>query len=107
MGFRLDCVLSDLEYRGKRSGVGRESGKPWLSLVLEDAEAQQIEVSVPQDLQSDVYALNLMKCDVLTVAVRAVAYNGEGANSYIQLRAVPEITNGVDDDTPSQSAMEY
>ena len=94
MGFVLNCNLDNMEYRGVRSGVGRDSGKPWMSLVLEDSEAQQIQVSVPGDMQQDVASLGLRKGDQLLVAVRAVAARATQQNmdnSYIQLQAIPEV----------------
>lgn len=89
MAFVLNCNLESMEYRGLRSGTGKDSGRAWMTLVLEDSDANQVEVSVPQDYQSDVYGLGLRKGDVLSVAVRAVARSD--GNSYIQLRAVPEL----------------
>lgn len=94
MGFVLNCTLDNMEYRGTRSGVGRESKKPWMMLVLEDSEAQQIQVSVPGDMQQDVASLGLRKGDLLLVAVRAVAARATSQNqdnSYIQLAALPEL----------------
>ena len=60
-----------------------------MSLVLEDENANQLDVSVPSDLQGDVYGLGLRKGDIITVAIRAVARND--GNSYVQLRAIPEL----------------
>lgn len=94
MGFAFNCTLDNMEYRGMRSGVGRDSGKPWMSLVLEDSEASQIDVSVPADLQSDVNSLGLHKGDMLLVMVRAVARRATPQNqdnSYVQLVAIPEV----------------
>lgn len=94
MSFVLNATLDNMEYRGTRSGVGQTSGRPWMMLVLEDGEAQQIEVSVPADMQSDVSSLGLRKGDVCIVAVRAVARRAtkdNQDNSYIQLAAIPEV----------------
>lgn len=91
MAFVLNCTLPSMEYRGLRTGTGKDSGRPWMTLVLEDSDANQVDVSVPQDLQGDVYGLGLFKGDVLHVAVRAVA-RADG-NSYIQLVAIPEIVD--------------
>lgn len=94
MGFALNCTLDNMEYRGTRSGVGKSSGKPWMMLVLEDASAQQVEVSVPADMQSDVEHLDLRKGDMLLVAVRAVAMRATSQNqdnNYITLQAIPEV----------------
>ena len=89
MAFVINAQLNRMEYRSVRSGVGKESGKTWMSLVLEDENANQLDVSVPSDLQGDVYGLGLRKGDIVNVAIRAVARND--GNSYIQLRAIPEL----------------
>lgn len=89
MAFVINAQLNRMEYRSVRSGVGKESGKTWMSLVLEDENANQLDVSVPSDLQGDVYGLGLRKGDIITVAIRAVARND--GNSYVQLRAIPEL----------------
>lgn len=74
MAFRLPVHLKDYEFRGRREGTGQNG--PWLSLILEDPEeARQINVSVPQRLQSDVNELNLKKGDVLELNV--IAFAGE------------------------------
>lgn len=92
MAFVLSVTLENMEYRNLRSGVGKASGKPWMSLVLEDQASNQLDVSVPSDLQGDVYGLGLRKGDMITLAVRAVARND--GNSYIQLLALPELVSG-------------
>lgn len=94
MAFVLNVAMEDMEYRAIRSGVGKESGKPWMSLVLEDENSNQVDVSVPQELQGDVYGLGLRKGDIVNLLIRAVARND--GNSYIQLRAIPEKREGLD-----------
>ena len=95
MAFVLNVTLERMEYRAVRSGVGKESGKPWMSLVLEDEYSNQLDVSVPQDIQGDVYGLSLRKGDMVNLSIRAVARND--GNSYIQLRAIPElVSDGTD-----------
>ena len=89
MAFSLQCNLEELEYRACRAGKSQSTGNPWMSLVFEDIDAQQIECSVPQDMQGDVMSLGLRRGDVCNIAIRAVA-RADGS-SYIQLRAVPEI----------------
>lgn len=89
MAFALECNLSEVEYRACRAGKSQSTGNLWMSLVFEDMDAQQIECSVPQDMQGDVYSLGLCRGDVCNIAIRAVA-RADG-NSYIQLRAVPEV----------------
>lgn len=87
MAFALNAVLSPMEFRALRSGSGKNG--PWMSLVFEDADSQQLEASVPKDLQGDIYNLGLSKGDVCSISVRAVA-RADG-NSYVQLRALPEL----------------
>lgn len=89
MAFQINCTLESIEYRGLRTGVGRESGRTWMSLVVEDANSQQVEISVPADLQSDIYALHLVKGDFINVSIRATARND--GQSYVQLIAIPEL----------------
>lgn len=89
MAFVLSCMLDHMEYRGMRTGTGSKSNQPWMLLVLEDGDAQQVEVSVPRDMQGDIYSLGLRKGDFIMACVRAVA-RADG-NSYVQLVALPEI----------------
>lgn len=86
MGFLLNCTLRNMEYRSQRSGTSQKNGQPWLSLVLEDSDANQIDVSVPVDLQSQVYALHLCKGDVVSIDVRAAATNDY---SYVRATSCP------------------
>lgn len=89
MAFMLQVPLENVEYRGLRTGVGQKSGRPWMSLVVEDGDANQIEISVSQDMQGDVYGCGFRKGDILNLLIRAVARND--GNSYIQLMALPEL----------------
>lgn len=73
MAFRIKVPLENYEYRALRSGKGKSG--PWMSIVLESPEdAQQVDVSIPQDMQADVYGLGLSKGDKVTLTV--VAYAG-------------------------------
>lgn len=87
MAFSLEVTLSSVEYRAMRSGTGKRGR--WMSLVWEDEHASQVETSVPVDMQADVMALGLTKGDCCVINIRAVA-RADG-NSYIQLRALPEL----------------
>lgn len=80
-------VSSTLEYRGFRSGFSEKTGKQWMSLMFEDGEAQQLSISVPNDMIGDVYQLGMRKGDMYEVDFRAVA-RADG-NSFIMLNAVP------------------
>lgn len=95
MAFVLSCTLDHMEYRGMRTGTGSKSNQPWMMLVLEDGDAQQVEVSVPRDMQADIYSLGLRKGDFIMACVRAVA-RADG-NSYVQLVALPEIYEDEDE----------
>ena len=50
MAFVLNVTLPEVEYRGMQSGTSRESNRPWMSLVFEDKDTNQVSVSVPADL---------------------------------------------------------
>lgn len=89
MAFRLQVKLPEVEYRGTRSGLSTKTGKRWMSLVLEDLDSNQIECSVPEDMQSDVLGLHLTRGDMCAVTLLAVA-RADG-NSYIQLTALPTV----------------
>jgi len=47
MAFVINCNLPNMEFRGLRTGTGKDSGRPWMTLVLEDSDANQVDVSVP------------------------------------------------------------
>lgn len=89
MAFVINATLSEVEYRACKSGTGQTSGKPWMSLVFEDYDANQIECSVPQDMQGDVFSMELKRGDLCNIAIRAVA-RADG-NSYVQLVALPVV----------------
>lgn len=95
MGFSIGANLT-LEYRGMQSGVGKESGKPWMSLVCEDNDARQVQLTVPQDMQSEIYNLGLRKGDMISVHVLAVAFdqvvNGRARN-YVTCQSVPVLVD--------------
>ena len=83
MAFRIECVLDHMEYRGIQSGTSTKTGKPWLSLVLEDPKCNQVSVSVSQEMQGEVYSLGLTKGDKLRVPV--VCSATANGNSYVML----------------------
>ena len=76
-----------------RSGKSQKTGNPWMSLIFEDTDASQVEVSVPQDMQSEVYGSNLQKGSHYDLPIRAAA-RADG-NSYIQLLGMPEFVADV------------
>lgn len=101
MGFNVRTVLSDVEYRGIQTGQGKNG--PWMSLILEDSSEgtiRNVNVSVPQELQSDIYNKGLQKGEVLTICVRAISGDGYG---YLKYEGIIE-RPGVAVDS---SALEY
>lgn len=95
MAFRLTCTLFNYEFRGTRSGKSDKTGQPWLSLILESPEdSSQIDVSVPVDLQADVYQLGLRKGDLLNVPVLAVSAKDY---SFVRMANVPTLCPEVED----------
>lgn len=94
MAFNLVVDLVDIEYRACRSGTSKQ-GNVWMTLVFEDSDCNQVEASVPADLQSEVYSLGLQRGDACNISIRAVA-RADG-NSYVQLLKLPTLVDlGVD-----------
>ena len=89
VAFRIACVLESMEFRAIQSGRSAKSGNNWMSLVFENPDAEQLNVSVPSEMQADVYSLGLRKGDVCMISVRAVAM--ADGNSFVQLTALPEL----------------
>ena len=88
MAFKFNALLDGYEYRGRRVGTG-SNGKQWMSLILESPEdSSQIDVSVPVDLQDDVYSLNLQKGDFVTCNVLAVSSE---KYSFVRVTSVPVV----------------
>ena len=94
MAFSLNCNLTDVEYRACKGGTSQKTGKPWMTLVFEDTEANQLEASVPADMQGDIYSLSLRKGDLCNINILAVA-RADGS-SFVMLRALPEVVSEVD-----------
>ena len=89
MAFSLPVHLEGYEYRAMRTGTGANG--PWMSIVLENPEdARQVDISVPQDMQADVYKVCLSKGDVLTLDV--IAYAGADY-SRVRLVEISKIVN--------------
>lgn len=92
MGHRLKCVLRCYEYRGMRSGQG-SNGRTWMSIIVEEGgqDPNQLDVSVPAEMQADVMNLGLRKGDLLDMRVLAVAGSSGGKSyDFVQLQALPE-----------------
>lgn len=92
MSHRLRCKLRGYEYRGMRSGQGA-NGRTWMSIICEEGgqDPNQLDVSVPADMQADVMNLGLRKGDLLDMVVLAVAGSSGGRSyDYVQLQALPE-----------------
>lgn len=94
MAFSLRVKIM-VEYRGMASGMGKND-KPWMSLQCEtmdgSSEVHTIDVTVPHELQADVYGCGLRKGDVIEMDVTARAGTGQNgrAYSYIALNKVPK-----------------
>lgn len=73
MAFRIECELQSYEYRTLRTGVSSKTGQSWYSIVLESPAAEQVDVSVPNELQGDVLSLGLVKGDTVSCVVLAVS----------------------------------
>lgn len=87
MAFNFNAHLEGYEFRGSRTGEGKNG--MWMSLVLEDPdEARQLDVSVPQDLQRDVRDLSLKKGDVLSLDIRAFAGPEYSRVSLVQVTGI-------------------
>lgn len=94
MGFNVRCKLSGCEYRGIRTGIGNRTGKRWMTLVVEDDTARQIDVSVPDDMQQAIESMALVKGDALDLVVDCVAGGrGDKAYSFINLVNIPYADN--------------
>lgn len=89
VAFRIACTLESMEFRAIQSGRSAKSGNNWMSLVFENPDAEQLSVSVPSEMQADVYSLGLRKGDMCVISVRAVAM--ADGNSFVQLTALPEL----------------
>lgn len=89
MAFRFNCTLEGYEYRNQRSGLSNNTGRRWLSLIVEDAaDGSQLDIGVPNDLISDVDAMELKKGDMLNIPVVAVSAKDY---SFVRLTALPTV----------------
>lgn len=88
--WELPARLIGYEYRGLRSGVSSNTGKSWMTMILEEPEggARQMSVSVPEDMQADIFNLGLRKGDFISCEVL-----GRVTDNYqfIQLVSIPEL----------------
>lgn len=82
MAMNLQTEIKNQEFRAIHSGVSQKTGKPWMSLVVEDFEANQTSVSVPAELQSEVTALGLRKGELVTIGVRVRAGSDYAYTTY-------------------------
>ena len=99
MAFRLSVRVPNVEYRGYQQGYSERSKRNWLTLIWEDQEFNQLQTSVPAEMQNDVREMSLRKGERCEIAILAVA-TADG-NSYVQLRALPEV---YDEDDPTGGA---
>lgn len=94
MAFRFGLVIEDAEFRGLSSGLGKND-RTWMSLRIEyqglGGEVETTEVSVPSEMQADVYAMGLKKGQMMNLPVVVAAGRRRDGSSYdyIQLTALP------------------
>lgn len=93
MAFSIKVNLK-CEYRGYRSGTSSKTNAPWLSLLYETDDSEQISVSVPSEMISDVYAMQPAKGDMHLITIRAVARSD--GQSYVMLQSLPQLDFGAD-----------
>lgn len=87
MGFRLKSTLDGFEFRGTQSGVSTSTGKPWMSVILEDPDdCSQVNCRVPSEMQQFIGGLGLTKGQLVTCEVVGIAGDGY---SYINLLSLP------------------
>lgn len=89
MAFSLRVSDYLVEYRNSRSGTSSKTGNPWLSLVCEDSDGNQLNISVPSDVIADVINLGLRKGDYCRCDLLAVA-RADGS-SYLMLQTLPRL----------------
>lgn len=91
MAFNLEVEKYKVEYRGMSSGVSTSTGNVWMSLIIEQANGRQLEISVASDKQADVMNLGLRKGQMIECHIQAVAQaNG---SSYVRLLSVPVLVD--------------
>lgn len=90
MAFRIECLLEDYEFRVLRSGTSSKTGQPWYSLVLESPTAEQVDVSIPVELQGDVLGAGLVKGDHVSCYVTAVSSKDY---SFVRLSRIARIVD--------------
>lgn len=91
MAFNFVCTKDNMEYRGLQHGVSQK-GNEWVTLIFEDENCNQLQISVPDELRTDVFTLHLSKGDVCMVTFRAVS--SSTGNGFLQLRDVPQRWEG-------------
>lgn len=95
MGFLVDGIVKDLEYRGCNSGL-RKDGKTWMSLrldTLDEKNTKTYEINVPTEMQPDLYVLGLKRGDVLNVTFTARCGVAQGGRNYdyLELDKLPTV----------------
>ena len=94
MAFNLRVHLENYEFRGLRTGEGKNG--EWMSIVLEDPEeARQLDVSIPRDMHREVRELSLAKGDNLVLDVRAYAGPDYSRVSLIKITSIVDANGEV------------
>ena len=85
MGFSLDSVMTDVEYRGYRQNTSTKTGQLYMTAYFESQDETSIRLnnlSVPADKRQEFLSMTLRKGEVCTVAVKAVAGDGYSYMKY-------------------------
>lgn len=94
MAFSLEVEKYKVEYRGMSSGVSTSTGNVWMSLITEQFNGRQLEISVPSDKQASVMNLGLRKGQMIECHIQAVAQ--ASGNSYVRLLDDPVLIDADD-----------
>lgn len=91
MAFNIDCDLLGYEFRALNTGVGKQTGKPWASLMLENVKnSRQVDVRLPYELVEDFRKCGIKRGDLVSVRVSAVAGKDY---SFITAHDIPTLYN--------------
>lgn len=95
MAFTVPDIVKTVEFRALNTGVSN-NGNQWMSIKVEYSGTSGTidwEITVPKDLQGDVYNTGIRKgeiCDITFSARAGTSRNGREYN-YLQLERVPVI----------------
>jgi hypothetical protein len=101
MAFTVPDIVKTVEFRSLNTGMSN-NGNQWMSLKVEYSGNNGTidwEITVPKDLQGDIFNSGLRKGDICDIefSARAGTARSGSAYSYLQLERVPSILE-VDED---------